>query len=332
MRVLLAGASGALGHTLTPAPRHRPDTRSSARPDRATLLDRRAGATPTGMDGLDRDSVMAAVEEAKPDVIIHQLTSLRAGMDPKQFDRPSARRTGCAPKGPTTCSRRRARFSVGRFLAQSFTGWTNPRTGTGLADETTGLDPHPAPQSRETLAAIRHVEEAVGGATDLEGVVLRYGGFYGPGTGIAKGEDGEILADDPPAQDAPRRAMVAASGPSSMRSTRPAPRWRRSSAARPASTTSSTTSRPACRSGCRRWRRPSAPSRPGTSPLARAAAHRRARGQPHDEDPRLVQRQGEARARLDAALPDLAGGLRQGTLTGGPKSNLSPVTDPFPSR
>ena len=193
MRVLLAGASGALGHTLTPAlvtAGHQVfgTTRSGN-----TAAISKAGATPIRMDGLDRSSVMATVEEAKPDVIIHQLTSLRAGMNPKQFDRSFGPTNLLRTEGTDHLLEAARTFGVGRLVAQSFTGWTNPRTGTGLADETTGLDPHPAPQSRQTLAAIRHVEEAVGGATDLEGVVLRYGGFYGPGTGIAKGEDGEIL-------------------------------------------------------------------------------------------------------------------------------------------
>lgn len=193
MRVLLAGASGALGHTLTPAlvaaGHHVFGTTRSGNTASITA----AGATPLRMDGLDRSSVFAAVEDAKPDVIIHQLTALRAGMDPKHFDRTFGLTNRLRTEGTDHLLEAARTFGVGRFVAQSFTGWTNPRTGTGLADETTGLDPEPAPQSRETLAAIRHVEEAVGGATDLEGVVLRYGGFYGPGTGIAKGEDGAIL-------------------------------------------------------------------------------------------------------------------------------------------
>jgi nucleoside-diphosphate-sugar epimerase len=193
MRVLLAGASGALGHSLTPALVQAGHEVYGTTRSGNTASIAAAGATPLSMDGLDRDSVMAAVEEAKPDVIIHQLTALRAGMDPKQFDRTFGPTNRLRTEGTDHLLEAARAFKVGRFLAQSFTGWTNPRTGTGLADESTGLDPHPAPQSRETLAAIRHVERAVGGATDLEGVILRYGGFYGPGTGIAKGEDGEIL-------------------------------------------------------------------------------------------------------------------------------------------
>ncbi len=193
MRILLAGASGALGHTLTPAlvaAGHQVfgTTRSGA----AAAITA-AGATPLTMDGLDRSSVMRAVEEAKPDVIIHQLTALRPGTDPKHFDRSFALTNRLRIEGTDHLLDAARTFGVGRFLAQSFTGWTNPRTGTGLADETSGLDPDPAPQSRETLAAIRHVEEVLTSATHVEGVALRYGSFYGPGTGIAKGEDGPIV-------------------------------------------------------------------------------------------------------------------------------------------
>lgn len=150
------------------------------------------------MDGLDRDSVRSAVEEAKPDVIIHQLTSLRAGINPKHFDRDLAMTNRLRTEGTDHLLEAARAVGVARFLAQSFTGWTNPRPESGdpsvAADESERLDPHPARESRESLAAIRHLEEAVTTATDLEGLVLRYGGFYGPGTGIAHGEDGEMVA------------------------------------------------------------------------------------------------------------------------------------------
>ena len=74
-----------------------------------------------------------------------------------------------------------------RFLVQSFTGWTNRRSGSAIKDEHDPLDPTPTAASRRTLAAIRHLEETVGSATDLEGLCLRYGVLYGPGTAFAEG-------------------------------------------------------------------------------------------------------------------------------------------------
>jgi nucleoside-diphosphate-sugar epimerase len=69
---------------------------------------------------------------------------------------------------------------VSRFVAQSYIGWTNPRVGGPVKRESDGLDPDPPPQQWEALAAIRHLEETVP-AAPLEGIVLRYGNFYGPG-------------------------------------------------------------------------------------------------------------------------------------------------------
>jgi len=67
-----------------------------------------------------------------------------------------------------------------RFVAQSYTGWPNIREGGPVKTEDDPLDPNPAAQQSQSLAAIRHLERAVLEAP-LEGVVLRYGSFYGPG-------------------------------------------------------------------------------------------------------------------------------------------------------
>jgi nucleoside-diphosphate-sugar epimerase len=73
-----------------------------------------------------------------------------------------------------------------RFIAQSYSGWPNERRGKMVKTEDDPLDPNPLPVTREAIAAIRHVESVVAGAPDIEGLVLRYGGFYGPGTSLAK--------------------------------------------------------------------------------------------------------------------------------------------------
>lgn len=191
MRILVAGATGAIGHSLNPplvAAGHAVFGTTRSEQHFPALHD--AGVTPVRMDGLDRDSVLDAVEEVKPDVIVHELTSLSGPLDLKHFDRTFELTNRLRTDGTDHLLEAARRHDVRRVVAQSFTGWTNPRSGGPLADESTPLDPSPAKESRETLAAIRHVEEAVAGAPDLEGVVLRYGGLYGPGTGIARGEDG----------------------------------------------------------------------------------------------------------------------------------------------
>jgi nucleoside-diphosphate-sugar epimerase len=78
-----------------------------------------------------------------------------------------------------------------RFVAQSFTGWPNAREGGRIKTEEDPLDASPAPSTVQTLEAIRRLEHTVQSATDLVGVVLRYGAFYGPGTGIDTG--GELV-------------------------------------------------------------------------------------------------------------------------------------------
>lgn len=194
MRILLAGATGAIGYSLTPAlvdAGHA--VFGTTRTERRAGVITAAGATPILMDGLDRDSVLAAVDEAKPDVVIHQLTSLKGGMNPKHFDRDFAMTNRLRIEGTDHLLEASRRNGVTRFIAQSYAGWPAPRTGPAVADETAGYDPHVAREARESLAAIRHVEDAVLAATDLAAVALRYGGFYGPGTGLAIGEEGEML-------------------------------------------------------------------------------------------------------------------------------------------
>jgi 2-alkyl-3-oxoalkanoate reductase len=138
---------------------------------------------------------------------------------------------------------------VRRFVAQSYTGWDNIRERGPVKTEDDPLDPSPPAAQRRTLAAIRHLERVVLGAAPMEGIVLRYGSFYGPGASDAFVEpirkrkvpvigDGAGIWSFLHISDA---AAVAALG-----------------TARPASTTSSTTSPVAWRSGCRSWRRRSA--------------------------------------------------------------------------
>ena len=190
MRVLLAGATGALGQTLGPAlVRAGHETWGTTRNPAGFGKVEALGLRPVAMDGLDADSVLAAVEESQPEVIVHQLTALSGSIDLRHFDRSFAVTNRLRTEGTDHLLEAARKFGVRRVVAQSFTGWTNPRSGGPVADETAGLDPDPPKQVVGTLAAIAHVEDAVAGGDDLEGVVLRYGGFYGPGTGISVGGD-----------------------------------------------------------------------------------------------------------------------------------------------
>jgi nucleoside-diphosphate-sugar epimerase len=190
------------------------------------------GAVPVVADALDPDQVAGAVGRARPDVIVHQLTAIPATLDLRHFDRDFALTNRLRTEGTDYLLSAGQAVGVRRFVAQSHI-LSYARTGGPVKSEEDPFDPAPAREMRETLVAIRHLEEAVLGARWTEGIVLRYGHFYGPGTSLAPGAEQVELVS--------RR------------------RWRRSSAATAVSTTLSTMTPPRSPSGCRRWLRSSVP-------------------------------------------------------------------------
>jgi nucleoside-diphosphate-sugar epimerase len=188
MRIFVAGASGALGRQLLPVLVSAGHavwglTRTQAK---APLI-REAGAEPVVADALDRDAVIAAVRGAAPEVVVHEMTALSAFANPRRFDREFAETNRLRTEGTRNLIEAARAAGARRFLAQSFAGWPYARTGGPVKTEDDPLDPNPPKQARHTLAAIRELEALTTGATDLEGVVLRYGAFYGPGTSLGEG-------------------------------------------------------------------------------------------------------------------------------------------------
>jgi 2-alkyl-3-oxoalkanoate reductase len=186
MHIFIAGATGAAGRALIPlliANGHTVTgtTRSAAKAQELQAL----GATPQVMDGLSRTSVQVAVEAAQPDVIVHQMTAL-TGIDMRNIDKAFATTNRLRTEG----TEHLIDAAKGKLLiAQSFAGWPYARVGGPVKTEADPLDPTPPKGIRETHAAIRRLEELT---TSNGGIVLRYGGFYGPGTGMAP--DGEQAA------------------------------------------------------------------------------------------------------------------------------------------
>jgi nucleoside-diphosphate-sugar epimerase len=181
MRVFVAGATGAIGQRLIPrlvAAGHEvtATTRTATKAERLRAL----GAVPVVVDGLDAAAVTKAVRDATPDAIVHQMTALAGTPDLRRFDRWFATTNELRIRGTDILLAAARETGVLRFVAQSYTGWTNPATGGPVKTERDGLEPNPPKMQRQSLAAIRYVEETVP-AAPLTGIVLRYGSFYGPG-------------------------------------------------------------------------------------------------------------------------------------------------------
>ena len=188
MKILVAGATGAVGKPLVPRLVARGHdvvgmTRSPSKQGAVRAL----GAEPAVADALDPAQVARAVAEAEPEVIVHQLTALSGSLDLRKFEQTFAATNRLRTEGTDHLLAAGRAVGVKRFVAQSFTGWPYARVGGPVKTEDDPLDDDPVAAVRTTIAAIRYVEDAVTGADWTKGIALRYGGFYGPGTSLAPG-------------------------------------------------------------------------------------------------------------------------------------------------
>jgi nucleoside-diphosphate-sugar epimerase len=185
MKVLLIGASGAIGGRLVPqfidvghdviGTCHSP-----AKAERLCAL----GAEPVVLDALDAQAVRDAVSRAEPDAIVHQATALADMRFGRNFDRTFAQTNRLRTEGTDNLLAAARETGVHRFVAQSFASMRNARQGGMVKNEDDPLDPDPPATMREGHAAMRHLEQAV---TDAGGIALRYGGFYGdPNDGMVE--------------------------------------------------------------------------------------------------------------------------------------------------
>jgi nucleoside-diphosphate-sugar epimerase len=181
MRVFVAGGTGAVGRALVPAlitAGHQvtASTRSAGKTGQLRAL----GAEAVVADGLDRAAVIAAVEAAAPDVIVHQMTALSALRSFRKFDQQFAATNELRTKGTDYLLEAADAAGVRRVVAQGYTGWPNQRSGGPVKTEDDPVDPRPLPDTAASLAAMRYLDKRVPAAVP-EGLVLRYGSFYGPG-------------------------------------------------------------------------------------------------------------------------------------------------------
>ena len=187
MKVFVAGATGAIGRELVPrlvAAGH--EVHGMTRSDAKRAMIREMGAVPVVADALDPRAVAAAVADARPDVIVHQLTAIPQTTDLRHPDRMFALTNRLRTEGTDHLLSAGQAVGVRRFVAQSNIA-AYARTGGPVKTEDDPIDATPPDVLRANLEALRHLEEAVLGATWTEGVVLRYGWFYGPGTSLAPG-------------------------------------------------------------------------------------------------------------------------------------------------
>ncbi len=189
MRILVAGATGALGRRLVPMLVEHGHTvvGTTTTPGKTDAL-RAVGATPVVLDVLDRDAVIEALTQAEPEVVVHQATALAGFTDFRKFDEGFAATNRLRTEGTDNLLAGMRRLAVRRIVAQSCAGpGAFPRTGGPIKSEEDPFDPDPPAAMRRTVEAMTYLERAVLESEGIDGTVLRYGGFYGPGTGLGEG-------------------------------------------------------------------------------------------------------------------------------------------------
>ncbi|HEY2053981.1 MAG TPA: NAD(P)-dependent oxidoreductase [Solirubrobacterales bacterium] len=184
MKVFVAGATGAIGRELVPrlmAAGHEVHGMTRKESNRALLEE--MGAVPVVADALDAAQVAAAVAHAAPDAIVHELTAI-GDVDTRHMAKSFAMTNRLRTEGTDHLLSAGQAVGVKRFVIQGHI-MAYARTGDALKTEEDPEDRAAPAEMRPNMEALEHLEEAVLGASWTEGIVLRYGWFYGPGTSMA---------------------------------------------------------------------------------------------------------------------------------------------------
>jgi nucleoside-diphosphate-sugar epimerase len=183
MRVLVAGASGVVGRSLLPVLIKAGHTvfgmTSSA--NKRSLVES-LGAQHIAADALDRQAVLREVARVRPEIVVNELTAIPPAINLRKFEEQFALTNRLRTEGTDYLLEAALASGARKLIAQSYAGWPYARVGGPVKTEDDPLDPNPPEVFRTGLAAIRHLESTVPQARGLEGIVLRYGSFYGPGT------------------------------------------------------------------------------------------------------------------------------------------------------
>lgn len=180
MRVFVAGSSGAIGRPLVRqlvAAGHEV-TGTTRREERAAEI-RAAGATAVVCDVFDPAALTAAVGTAAPEVVVNQLTSLPEDFNPRKIDYGPTNRARL--EGGGNLMRAALAVRARRYVAQSIAFIYAPEGGLVKDESAPVFEDAPAPFDEGVRAMVAHEREVLG-SDGIEGLVLRYGQFYGPGT------------------------------------------------------------------------------------------------------------------------------------------------------
>jgi nucleoside-diphosphate-sugar epimerase len=201
MRVFLAGASGVIGRRLCVLLRRAGhDVIGTTRSQVNAAALRTLGVTPAILDAYDAKAVLAAMAAAGPDVLIHQLTDLPDVIDPTRLQQMRQANARLRREGTRNLVNACEVLKIRRVIAQSIAWVYAP--GMKPYREGDALDLNPAGGDTVSIGGVVALEEAVMQTPGIEGLVLRYGRLYGPGTWTRKPQGGAPLHVDAAAQTA----------------------------------------------------------------------------------------------------------------------------------
>jgi 2-alkyl-3-oxoalkanoate reductase len=191
MRVFLAGGTGVIGRALVPQLREAGHqvtamTRFESRAERL----RAEGVEAVVCDAFDTHGVTRAVAAARPEVVVNQLTDIPDAINPRKMAEQFETNDRLRIEGTRNLMRAAEGVGARRLISQSIAWAYAPSEGLWAEDDRLWAEA-PEPWGR-SVAAVRALEEATLGSDSVEGVVLRYGLFYGPGTAFAS--DGSTAA------------------------------------------------------------------------------------------------------------------------------------------
>lgn len=181
MKVFLAGASGVIGAPLLERllTAGHEVTALARTPERARQLSQ-TGATPAIADALDAQALRSAITGARPEVVVNQLTALPATIRPRHYATDLAATNRLRREAYPVVARAAADAGARRVISQSVAFMLDP-SGPPVQDESAPLHREPPKSTREAIESMKVLEDATLTTPGIEGLVLRYGFFYGAG-------------------------------------------------------------------------------------------------------------------------------------------------------